>query len=133
MNYKVITNYKYMLLEDTVIAVLTEGYFIEHEYITLLSNGFMILKKGYAWDGPSGPTIDTKTFMQGALIHDAFYQLIRLGLLPKSFRKIADNELYVRCLCDGMNRFRAWYVHKFVRLFGWLAIRKKYGIYLHHK
>lgn len=89
----------------------------------------MVLSTGYAWDGPSGPTIDTKTFMRGSLIHDALYQLLREGTVPDHHlheaREYADHLLRKICLEDGMNRFRAWYVYWAVRYFGRAAARKR--------
>ncbi len=80
---------------------------------------FVTIKKRYAWDGASGIfTIDTKTFMRGSLVHDAFYQLIREGCLNRKYRKYVDQLLKKICLEDGMNKFRAWYVYKAVRIFG---------------
>ena len=81
-------------------------------------DGTLFIKKGYSWDGPSGPTIDTKSFMRGALIHDALYQLLREKVLPADLRKRSDEILKEVCLEDGMCRFRAWYVYHAVRLFG---------------
>lgn len=83
---------------------------IETEYIDLSVDGVLTVKSGYAWDGPSGPTFDTKSFMRGSLVHDALYQLMRGGYLPESCREDADQELHRICREDGMNRFRAWYV-----------------------
>ena len=81
-------------------------------HIVFFPDGWLDIKKGYAWDGPSGPTIDTKTFMRGSLVHDALYQLIRQGELAMSFRKHADDELKQICTVDGMTRLRAWWVHR---------------------
>lgn len=76
------------------------------------------IAKGYAWDGPSGPTFDTKTFMRASLVHDALYQLIRMEVLPVALREDADAILHRICREDGMSRFRAWYCWKAVRRFG---------------
>lgn len=88
----------------------SEGAGIKTEYIELFPDGVLTIKSGYAWDGPSGPTRDTKSFMRGSLVHDALYQLMRNNLLPSSCRENADQELHRICREDGMNRFRAWYV-----------------------
>jgi hypothetical protein len=79
-------------------------------FISLNREGILSLKAGYAWDGPSGPTFDTNTFMRGSLVHDALYQLMREGLLDNSYRLTADDILGGICRSDGMNRVRAWYV-----------------------
>lgn len=86
--------------------------------LEITSNGKLLIRKGYSWDGPSGPAIDTKNFMQGSLIHDALYQLMREGVLPQSERKRADEILKKVCIRDGMSGFRAWYVYMAVRVSG---------------
>jgi len=85
----------------------------------------IIIKKGYCWDGPSGPTIDTKNFMRGSLVHDALYQLMREKVINKRHRKYADELLRKICLEDGMCWFRAWYVYWSVRLFAKSAASPK--------
>lgn len=92
-------------------------------WVSLTKTGLLTLKKGYAWDGPSGPTIDTPSFMRGSLVHDGLYQLIRLGLLPRARRKAADEILRDMCLEDGMPKVRAMYVYHAVRAFGARAAR----------
>jgi len=88
-------------------------------------NGILCISVGYAWDGPSGLTIDTKNFMRGPLEHDAFYQLMRLGYLPQSARELADQRLHDVCRADGMSRLRAWYVLRAVRKFAGFAADPK--------
>lgn len=92
-------------------------------YVTLTPNGVLTIRAGYLWDGPSGPTIDTENFMRGSLIHDAFYQALRLGVLTawwehEYLRKFADQWIYYICLQDGMSKFRASYVYRALRMFG---------------
>jgi len=110
--------YKYQLAYDyevkTGIYLLDD---IDTEYISLSKGGLVKISEGYAWDGPSGPTIDTPNFMRGSLIHDALYQLLRNRLLPQSYRERADNLLHQVCLEDGMSAIRAYYVWKFVNMF----------------
>ncbi len=62
---------------------------VETDFIALEAGGILHLRNGYAWDGPSGPTVDTGSFMRGSLVHDAFYQLIREGHLPAGCRDAA--------------------------------------------
>ena len=81
--------------------------------------GLLIISAGYAWDGPSGITIDTKSFMRGSLFHDAVYQLLREGkLIIPDGRKLADKLLRAICIEDGMWKIRAWWVYRAVRMFG---------------
>jgi hypothetical protein len=39
--------------------------------IILLREGLLFISVGYSSDGPSGPTINTKSFILGAFVHDA--------------------------------------------------------------
>ena len=110
------SGYKYKLACYAAVDPIPVPDF-EHDYFKVKS-GTLIAYKGYAWDGPSGPTIDTKSFMRGSLVHDALYQAMREGLLDRSYREKADQILYDLCRADGMSRFRAWYVYRFVRMFG---------------
>jgi hypothetical protein len=100
--------YKYQLVRDSSEFI---GIFppedIRTDFIDLTREGIMTLKKGYASDGPSGPTKDTPSAMRSSFFHDGTYQLIRLGLLPQSCRQTADATLERMCLEDGMNKIRA--------------------------
>ena len=101
--------YKYILEEREIFKVpWLRGYNLNLDYVCVY-NGLVIAKAGYAWDGASGPAIDTKTNMRGSLIHDILYQLMREGLIPYELRKKADYLLRDTCREDGMNWIRAWY------------------------
>lgn len=114
------SGYKYQLVEEhqVKVSVIPEND-IKTDYIELSAEGMLVIKKGYAWDGPSGPTFDTPNFMRGSLVHDALYQLMRNRSIDKDiWRDEADEELRRICLEDGMSRLRAWWVHRGVRIGG---------------
>jgi hypothetical protein len=120
--YRKLTSYKYQVMEDYTIKIdLKPIQAIRREltrFLSLFPNGVLSIKKYYAWDGPSGPTIDTKDFIRGSLVHDALYQLMRESVLDyKVHRQRADEILRELCLEDGMCKFRAWYVYQAVHLF----------------
>ncbi len=111
--------YKYQVTEHYSLAVgLTP---VEPAVIcgvlALNQFGVLRLRAGYAWDGASGPALDTANFLRASAIHDALYQLIRLGVLPAKAREAADRILRRICREDGMNAVRAWFVYRSVRLF----------------
>lgn len=115
--------YEYQLASKVVVSVqICPKEDIETEFISLThfsaNVGLLTLKQGYAWDGPSGPTIHTQSFMRGSLVHDALYQLMRLGKVDPDQRKYADALLRDICIEDGMWTFRAEYVYQSVRKFG---------------
>ena len=94
-------------------------------YLSLRDDGILTILSGYAWDGASGPAIDTKTILRGSLVHDALYQLMRLKLLGGWWREAADDELKKICLEDGMCKIRAWWVHRAVRRLAGYAANPK--------
>ena len=118
MKYR--SGYKYQLHEDYIVQtnIYPPRRIVDHGFIRLDHNGVLTIKAGYAWDGPSGPSIDTRNFMRGSLVHDALYQLMREGLLDLGWRETADQELRRVCLEDGMSAIRAWWVYKAVRFGG---------------
>lgn len=85
------------------------------DFCVVSKKGDIWIKEGYAWNGASGPTIDTKKTECLSLFHDLWYQLIRLGLLPESYRKEGDKMLYALGRRDGMWKLRVWYWYRGVR------------------
>ena len=114
--------YKYQLREDyqCKVSIIPDSD-IKKPFLELSKEGTLVIKKGYAWDGPSGPTLDTKNFMRGSLVHDALYQLLRKKDIDQKWRDEADQELKRICIEDGMWRIRAWYVYYAVRRWGDMA------------
>jgi hypothetical protein len=98
---------KYQLRQDYTVQTGIRGCPAVTYWLQLSRDGSLTIRKGYAWDGPSGPTIDTPDSMRGSLVHDALYQLMRLGLLSEDYREKADNLLQDICEEDGMPHLRA--------------------------
>ena len=88
------------------------------EYLFLTPEGMLTIRKGYAFDGPSGPAIDTDNFMRGSLVHDALYQLMRKNLISKDEREYSDKLLVKICKEDGMSSIRCWWVYRGLRWLG---------------
>ena len=117
--------YKYQLAETYAVQIgVTPLATIEHPFFRLTVLGWLTIQAGYAWDGASGPAIDTKSFMRGSLVHDVCYQALSLGLLSLEWREAADRALRRLCREDGMSAIRAWYVYRAVRWFGDRAIER---------
>ncbi|MFA6271203.1 MAG: hypothetical protein WC657_08440, partial [Candidatus Paceibacterota bacterium] len=117
--------YKYILREDHWFRTRIKGHRVSTQFIELYEDGRCLVRKGYCWDGCSGPTWDDDTNMVPGLHHDIKYQLIRLGLIPQICRGIADAELKEECIERGMWRVRAWYYFEGVDHFARYAA--KYG------
>ena len=97
---------KYRLEEQYSAMTGIIGYEAETPLIKLTLIGKLTIKYGYGFD-PSGPTIDTKSALRGSLEHDAFYELMRLGLIPFSLLDIINDRLEIVCKEDGMFSLRA--------------------------
>jgi len=124
MKYK--AGYKYQLAQTEVIYIgIIPDSEIKTEYIELDDEGYLTVLKGYCWDGASGLAVDTDTFMQASLVHDALYQLIREGELDMGYKGDADMAMYALCIKNGMNAFRAWYCYEAVKRFGDYSVDPK--------
>lgn len=110
--------YKYQLVEPYTYQTEIYGFDIASDWIRLEPNGKLTGLKGYAWDGPSGPTVDTKSAMRGSLVHDMLYQLMGKYSELLVYRPYADDLLYQIGCKDGMNSFRAYIWRKMVNWFG---------------
>jgi len=117
MKYK--SGFKYQLEEtERFQTALRPSRRLETPFIILYCSGEMTVFRGYAWDGASGPTIDTKNSMRGTLFHDAAYQLMRLGLLSPEWRETVDDEFGRFLKEDGM-----WWLRRKL----WVREVKKFG------
>jgi hypothetical protein len=119
--------YKYQLEEvyqhQTGIIPVNPG---GNRFVGIDGAGRLTIAAGYAWDGASGPAIDTPSFIRGSLVHDALYQLIRDNVLSKDeHRRRADELLREIVLEDRMWSVRAWWVFHAVRIFGGHYLRNK--------
>ena len=111
--------YRYVLVEDygCRLAGVQASDVIEI-YYELHRSGYLIVRAGYAWDGASGPAVDSRSVIRASLIHDCLYQMLREGQLPQSDRAAADLEFRRLCLEDGMSALRAWWLYRGIRIGG---------------
>lgn len=99
--------YKYQLAQEYSLQTPIKGTHIEDEYFLLLDDGLLTIRKGYAWDGASGPTIDTKSSMRASLVHDVFCQVMRDKRLAFIWQNHVNRLFYTHCVEDGMWKWRA--------------------------
>ena len=118
MKYQKIKKYKYKLSETFTIQTSIKNNSFKHKFFTLKDSGILVINKGYLWDGVSGPTWDTKSTMIPGLVHDAFYQAIRLELLPLLFKEEVDTVFYELMIYHKVWKTRACYFYKAVKEFG---------------
>jgi hypothetical protein len=114
-------SYKLQLAESAsfkVPAELRPPENIDSEFIQLSTTGLLLIRRGYAWDGASGPTVDRprNQIIVPSLIHDVFCQLIRQRLLPVPDARLHADKFFHTLLRErGMNRLRAWLWYRGVR------------------
>jgi len=74
----------------------------------LTRGGVLLLKDGFAWDGASGPTFDTKNSMSPSAEHDALCKMLRNRSLDYDLWQDRINEFFrERCEENGMAPWRA--------------------------
>jgi len=110
--------YKYQLAKEYQHVTDIFGFEIDTEFIALNKTGLLTIKRGYAWNGASGPTVDTKSSIRGSLVHDALYQLMGIDHRLYPFRLYADELFHLICREDGMGAIRSWLWKKAVNIFG---------------
>ena len=121
MKYR--AGYRYQLAETERYQsdIMPLGVLADTDWLALDSEGLLTIRTGYCWDGASGPVIHSPASMRASLIHDAYYQLIRLGLIHAAYRAAADRVYRRVCIESGMLESRAEMHFIALRLFGGVA------------
>ena len=113
------SGYKYQVAKEFHIKLGIIPFApILRPFVKMDAEGDTWVLSGYAWNGASGPTYDTKNSMRGSLIHDIGYQLIRLELIDPEYKEYFDRLLRDLCVEDGMFKWRADYWRWAVLRFG---------------
>jgi len=117
--------YLYQLTRPLVAKLdITLEKEIRTDYLLITVDGWLIMSKSYAWNGATScPDFDW--IIRGSAIHDAGYQLIRLGLLDPSHRNMFDKLLEKHCKEDDAWFGAARIVYIAVDKFGGSAIKPK--------
>ena len=111
--------YKFKVEENFSIELPFKIPDFEHPYASS-KDSILSIKRGYAWNGASGPVINTRDTLVASLVHNVLYQAMRLNLIKssKENRMIADKNFFEILKMNGVNSIRrkVWYFA--VRLFG---------------
>ena len=112
--------YKYQIADDEVIPLSTPlgGLVFNSNFFYANGDGFLVILNGYAWDGVSGPTIDTESTYIPGLGHDALSQAVREGLIPDEMLPFVHKEFNIWLWKMKMVNFRRWYYYEAVKKFG---------------
>lgn len=117
--YRKIQKYKYQLVEQfshrVKLSIGISTNFIKVNFPE--PDGIIRIEIGYTWDGSTMSS--DKHAMKASLVHDALYQLMRLGQLDISYREYADQLYRDLCIEAGMSKFQAniryWCLQKFAK------------------
>ena len=110
---KYIKDMKYCLSSGYTLQTPVTGYNIEDPWFILNDAGYLYIKPGFCWDGPSGPTLDTKDSLKASMVHDVFCILMRDGRIDYNKWQDTVNGFFMQmCIEDGMPAWRAklWYM-----------------------
>ena len=109
--------YRYVLAEDyyfnTTIHPLCQ---VTTDLVRLYPDGRCTVQRGYAWNGASGPVVDTQEVLRASLEHDILYQLMRLGLISRDCQGAADAQYRRTHAADGGWR---WWGRTMETVLGW--------------
>lgn len=115
---------RHALYEAYQGKTLLRGHDVNAPQATLLPNGVIVLKRGFMWDGPSGPAVNTLNTAIPSAIHDALYELIELGFLPPETRRSADKTYRDSLKTWGVPAWRRALHYRGVSLFGGFWLRE---------
>lgn len=102
-----VKRFKYELMHDDKLDVSSDPILSKIEldlwrtHYFKISAGILYARKGYRWDGPSGPTVDDRYNMRASLYHDIGYQITSEKLLQK--------------FCKSIKNINWWFLIKFRR------------------
>lgn len=126
--------YKYWICEDFVYKTnIRPKKDLVADFVALRTDGWLLIEKGFAYDGPSGCTIDTDTNMRAALVHDAVYYLLRQCEYDQDVKDQSDQELHNLMIKDGAYGWRARIYRWAVSKFGKSSANKRRKVYKHPK
>ena len=89
--------------------------------------GAVTLKEGYAWDGNSGPAVNTLKCLRASALHDVWCQAMQLEIYERSFRNWRRGAKEYRTVChrDGMGLIRRWF--RYCALLTYGSFKKIFG------
>ena len=99
--------YKYVVAETFTVQTAILGHEIHDDLTDLSKDGKLTIRRGYPWDGNSGPCLDTDSSLEASCVHDVLCDYINMGWLPNSLQPMVDQEYYQIAVAKGMRWRRA--------------------------
>lgn len=108
------SGYKYQLTCDFLVQTPFVGMPFRADFYELYDDGYLLIHKGYAWDGPTGG-LDTRDTMIGSLAHDCLCQAKNEKQIPMLLKPEIDKYFSIVNERAGMPAWRRWYFYLAVR------------------
>jgi hypothetical protein len=131
IKYKeLVTSPKYEITESGILTLVgmtkhVKSIVVSNKSIYKRDVYYLILTERFKWDGPSGPTIDSKEGMIASAAHDMLYKMLRdeeFGKISEKdqsiMRKWADKQFLHQLKLSGMGWFRRRMWYRGVRIGG---------------
>jgi hypothetical protein len=122
-----------VVVEQSLVLDGWDFVTFESDFISL-HDGVLIIRIGYAWDGASGPVVQTDALIDASVFHDALYQILRGNIMLENvkskYQLLADEllrQLYLQnCMKNYVSgswkiklaKIRAEYIFWAVQKFG---------------
>lgn len=94
--------YKYVVAETFSIQTDIVGHEVRDDLTELTKDGLLTARRGYAWDGNSGPCADTDDSIEASCGHDILCDYINMGWLPVALQPMVDQEYFKIAVRKGM-------------------------------
>ncbi len=78
------------------------GEDITDDHAHLQPDGLLTIRKGFPWDGNSGPCIDCRSSLEASCVHDVLCDWVNTDRLPDCLQPIIDQEYYDLCVVRKM-------------------------------
>lgn len=127
MKYTKTRRWRYSLKDNESVDIAGFPDF-SIDFFAKLEKGKLLIFKGYAWDGATGPVFQTDTTKKASLVHDVLLQAIDIGVLDKSYLKAADGLYREIAKSNGMSGIRAglhYYAMRYLRPLIWDRLPKR--------
>ncbi|KKL83712.1 hypothetical protein LCGC14_1972000 [marine sediment metagenome] len=132
-------SYKYELASIVTqkVCFIPKDFKCRTDFINIQS-GYITIRKRYAWDGSSIPGkkfLKAITFgkydpdkycKEASLVHDAFYQLMRLKKLSREHKDAIDSLYEKMCIAGGMSKRQAARRYWAVKTFGHRTLKPRF-------
>lgn len=102
----------FRLLNDVDVATsISLAHEFKTPYLAMSEAGHLKIKAGYRWSLPWYVYSHSPEWVKAVLVHDALYELIRLGVVTVQHKKQIDQLFVYLCKAAGVKRMGIFWVY----------------------